>query len=103
MAIVGVYETGLYGGAINASWSFSAQHNFGSPLNLWSRPYLQMVANNADDGYVELWVSQFKDNNGTHNGKWQPGIFANNCTSVTFEMWTTDCVARAVLTTEIFG
>jgi len=103
MAIVGFFETSLYAGTINASYSFSAQQNFGSALNIWSRPYLQQVSNNDDDGSVELWVSQFKDNKGTHNGKWQPGIYANNCTSVTFGMATTDCVARAVLTTEIFG
>jgi len=103
MAIVGFYETDLYAGTINDSYSFSAQHNFGSPVELWSRPYLQSFWANDDDASVELWISQFKDNQGTHNGKFTPGIFAQKCKSVTFAMHTIDCIATAVLTTEIFG
>jgi len=102
MAIVGVLETGLFAGTINTSFSFSAQHNF-SASSIWSRPYLQEVSVNDDDGSVTLSVSQFKDNHGTHNGKFTPGIFADHCTSVTFHMSTTDCIAAAVLTTEFFG
>lgn len=103
MAIVGVFETELYAGAINTSASFSAQHNFGSPLNIWSRPYLQQVSVNDNDGSVVLWISQFVDSTGTHNGNFHPGIFTQKCKSITFAMATTDCIATAILTTEIFG
>ena len=103
MAIVGLWETALYAGTINTSASFSAQHNFATPLDLWSRPYLQEVSVNDDDGSVVLSVSSFVDSTGTHSGPFNPGIFAQQCTSVTFGMSTTDCIATAVLTTEIFG
>lgn len=103
MAIVGVFETELFAGTINTEASFSAQHNFGSPSNIWSRPYLQTVSVNDDDGTVNLWISQFVDNSGTHKGKFHPGIFAQKCKSVTFAMWTADCIATAILTTEFFG
>jgi len=102
MAIVGVIETDLNAGTINTSASFSAQHNFGSS-DIWSRPYLQTFWANDDDASVELWVSKFKDNKGTHSGKFTPGIFAQKCTSVTFAMHTIDCIAVAVLDTEFFG
>jgi len=103
MAIVGFLETGMFFGTINTSASASSQHNFGKPLTVWSRPYVQSFFNNDDDGSVSLGVSQFKDNAGTHNVDFHPGVFAPNCTSVTFLMSTTDCIAEAVLTSEIFG
>jgi hypothetical protein len=103
MAIVGVFETELHAGTINTEASFSAQHNFASPLDIWSRPYLQQVSVNDDDGSVILGISQFVDSSGTHNGSFHPGIFAKKCKSVTFAMATTDCIATAILTTEIFG
>lgn len=104
MAIVGFFENRLHAGTINTSATFTKQHNFAAPgLTLWSRPYLQQVSVNDDDGSVILSVSQFKDGSGTHNGTFQPGIFATKCTSVTFKMKTRDCIATAVLTTEIFG
>ncbi len=102
MAIVGVLETGMFAGTINATFSFSAQHNFG-PSDIWSRPYLQTVQNNDDDGSVSLHISQFIDSNGVHNGNFTPGIFAQKCRSVTFFMTTTDCIARIVMDTEFFG
>jgi hypothetical protein len=102
MAIVGVFETELHAGTINADSTFSAQHNFGAS-SIWSRPYLQQVSVKADDGSVILWVSQFVDNTGTHKGTFAPGIFKKNCTSVTFTMYTNDCIGTAVLTTEFFG
>ena len=75
MAIISVFETDSYAGTINDSYSFSAQHNFGSPLDVWSRPYLQSFWANDDNASVELWVSQFKDNQGTHNGQVQTRYF----------------------------
>lgn len=103
MAIVGFVETGMFFGTINTSASASSQHNFASPLTLWSRPYIQSFFNNSSDGSVSLGVSQFQDNTGSHNVNFHPGVFASNCTSVTFLMSTRDCIAQAVLTTEIFG
>lgn len=104
MPIVGFFETRLSAGTINTTKTFTKQHNFPKPgLTVWSRPYLQDVSVNDDDGSVACSVSQFKDQNGTHNGSFKPGIFAQGCTSVTFRMKTTDCVATAVLTTEIFS
>jgi hypothetical protein len=103
MPIVGFLETELHAGTINTDQSFSAQHNFGSPLTVWSRPYLQQVSVNDDDGSVILWISKFVDKNGSHTGPFHPGVFAEKCTSVTFAMYTNDCIATAVLTSEIFG
>jgi hypothetical protein len=103
MAIVSFFETGMSAGTINTSATFTAQHNFGSGLTVWSRPYLQSVSVNDDDGSAELSVSKFVDNSGTHHGPFQPGIFASKCTSITFRLHTVDCIADAVLTTEIFG
>ena len=102
MAIVGVLETAFYAGTINTDNTFSAQHNFG-PSSIWSRPYLQEVSVNDDDGSVILWVSQYKDNKGSHSGPFTPGIFASSCTQICFGMYTKDCIATAVLTTEFFG
>src|SRR5262249_61891494 len=100
MAIVGFLETQLHAGTINANASFSAQHNFASPLTVWSRPYLQNIS--VDSGTVNLSISQFKDKNGTHNGDFNPGIFAAVCTSITIAIATFDaCIATAIRTTEI--
>jgi hypothetical protein len=113
MAIVGVWETGVHLGTINTSYLFgpdphapatmSLQHNFASPVDLWSRPYLQGVSMNASDGWANVWVAQFVDQKGAHSGSFQPGIFAQKCTSVTFNLFTRDCFANVVCTTEIFG
>jgi hypothetical protein len=103
MPIVSFGETFLSAGTINTTHTFSAQHNFAAPgLTVWSRPYLQDISVNDDNGSVDLRISQFKDKNGTHNGNFK-GIFAEKCTSITFTMKTTNCIATAVLTTEIFG
>jgi hypothetical protein len=104
MPIVGVVETKLHAGTINTSETFTKQHNFAAPgLDVWARPYLQQVSVNDDDGSVTLSVSKFTDNTGTKTGPFTPGIFAEGCTSITFRMATRDCIATAVLTTEIFG
>ncbi|HEX2296876.1 MAG TPA: hypothetical protein VHN37_16405 [Actinomycetota bacterium] len=104
MAIVGVWETKLYAGTIGTTETFTKQHNFAAPgLDVWSRPYLQSLTINDDDASVILSVSKFTDKNGTHTGPFTPGIFGDGCTSVTFKMSTRDCIATAVLTTEIFG
>jgi hypothetical protein len=102
MAIVGFFETFLFFGTINTTAGTSKQINFGAPLTLWSKPSLQSCFNNEDDGSVALGISQFKDNTGTHNVNFD-GIFAPNCNSVTFTMSTTDCIATAILTNQIFG
>jgi hypothetical protein len=103
MAIVGVLETELHAGTINADTTFSAHHNFGAST-IWSRPYLQQVSVNDNDGSVILWINKFVDATGTtHPGPFSPGIFSKNCTAVFFSMYTNDCIATAVLTTEFFG
>jgi hypothetical protein len=103
MSIVGFLETDLHFGTVNTSASTSKQQNFGAPLTVWSRPYLQQVSVNDDDGSVILWVSEYKNNMGAHSGKFVPGIYSEKCTSVTYAMFTRNCIATAVLTTEIFG
>ncbi|MBI3050166.1 MAG: hypothetical protein HYY76_17855 [Acidobacteria bacterium] len=103
MAIVKFHETFLGPfGTINTAGSFSAQHNFKSPVTVWSRPYLQSVFVHDVVGGVDVWVSQYKDQNGTNNVAFS-GVFAKKCTSITFNMYTKDCIAIAVLTSEIFG
>lgn len=62
---------------------------------------MQGASNNADDGTVAVYVSQWKDNKGTHNGLFQPGVYQPNTTSVTFLMMTTDCIGMAALRTDI--
>src|ERR1051325_11347775 len=103
MAIVSFFETHLFAGTINTNASFSAQHNFAAPgLTVWSHPTLQSFSVNDDDGTVDLSISQFKDKNATHSGS-RFAIFAEKCTSITLAMDTTDCIATALLTTNIFG
>ena len=101
MPINSFFETYLYAGTINTSYSFSAQHNFASPgVTVWSHPYLQDVLINDDDGSVELAISKYKDGSGTHNVN-NKGLYTTKCTSITFTMDTTDCIATAILTTYI--
>ena len=100
--IVSFLETNLFFGTINTSDSKSLQQNFANPVTVLSTPYLQTFAVNDDDGSVGLGISQFKDNNGTHNVK-QFAVFATNCTSVTMTMKTTDCIANAILMSWIFA
>lgn len=104
MAIVTVWETAMVTGTINTEHTFTRQHNFPAPgVNLWSRPYLQSINVYDSDAAVKLTISKFVDKDGSHTGSYYPSIFAEGCTSVTFRMWTSDCIATAVLTTEIFG
>jgi hypothetical protein len=83
MSIVGFLETDLHFGTVNTSASTSKQQNFGAPLTVWSRPYLQQVSVNDDDGSVILWVSEYKNNTGAHSGKFVPEIYSEKCTSGT--------------------
>jgi hypothetical protein len=104
MPIVGFVETKLHAGTINTSETFTKEHNFPKTgLTVWARPYLQQVSVNDDDGSVILSISRYADQDGPHSGSWTPGIFVEGCTSITFKMRTRDCVATAVLTSEIFG
>jgi hypothetical protein len=99
MALVSFIQTDLFFGTINDSASSnSLQHNFG-PSTVLSYPELQSVGVNSDNGGVNLTVSQFVDNNGAHNASFHPGIFATNCTSVTCNISTTDCLVNTILTT----
>jgi hypothetical protein len=110
MAIVNFFETGTTLGTINTEATFtpitskSLQHNFPAPgVDVWSRAYLQGVNINASDGDAGLWISQFVNNTGVHNGKFRPGIFSKSCTSVSANMFTRDCIATFIFTSEIFG
>ena len=103
MNVAGFFETELHAGAINTDQSFSEQHNFGASLTVLSRPFLQQVSVNADDGSAILWVSKFVDNTGSHTGPFTPGVFAKKCTSVTFAMYTNDCIATAILSNEFWA
>jgi hypothetical protein len=100
--IVSFLETNLFFGTINTTDSASTQQNFANPVTVLSTPYLQTFAVNDDDGSVGMKVSQFVDNTGTHNVN-MFGVFATKCTSVTFSMKTTDCIANAVLMSWIFA
>jgi len=109
MSIVAFIQTGAFLGTVNVSATFtpavskSLQHNFGSPVTVWSYPALQSVENNDDDGTAAMFVAQFVDNHGAHNGQFQPGIFAQKCTSVSFNLFTVDCIANTICTSQIFG
>ena len=104
MPIVGFYQDALYAGTINTSETFTRQHNFAPPgATVLSTPNLVRVSMNDDDGSASVWISKFTDKDGSHTGSFTAGVFAEGCTSITFKMATTDCVARAVLTTFIWG
>lgn len=105
MAIVSFFENSISIGAINTSASASVTHNFpkAAKLDTWSRPALFKVDVNDDDGGVTVFVSQFVDKTGTHNGPFFPGVVADECTSVTFLMKVSDCIAAGAATTYILG
>jgi len=111
MPIVSFFETGDTLGTVNDQATFtpvtskSLQHNFPAPgVSVWTRAYLQGVNMNSSDGDANLWVAQVVDKAGTRNGKFRPGIFSKGgCTSVTVNMFTRDCIASFVVTSEIFG
>jgi len=107
MAIVGFVETGGTLGTINTEGTFtpatskSLQHNFPAPgVTVWSRIYLQGFS--ADDGTVRLSISQVVPPL-PKPPPFRPGIFQQHCTSVSASMFTEDCVADFIFTSEIFG
>lgn len=104
MAIVSFFENVVSIGAINTSASASVTHSFpkAAKVNAWSRPSLFNVSVNDGDAGVTVFVSQFVDKTGAHNGPFLPGVFAEECTSVTFLMKVSDCIAAAAATTYIF-
>jgi hypothetical protein len=105
MAIVSFFENAISIGAINTSASTSVTHNFpaAAKLDTWSRPTLFKVNVNDDDAGVTVFVSQFVDKTGTHIGPFFPGVIADECTSVTFLMKVSDCIAAGAATTYILG
>jgi hypothetical protein len=105
MAIVSFFENAISIGAIGTTASASVTHNFpkAAKLDTWSRPTLSKVNVNDDEAGVTVFVSQFVDKAGTHNGPFFPGIVADECTSVTFLMKVSDCIAAGAATTYILG
>lgn len=101
MAIVGILANALNIGAINTDASATLVHNFGSS-SIWAHPSLQKVDLNSDEGGASVTVSKFVDASGTHNVSFT-GVFASNCTSVTYRMAVLDCIARALCITEFLG
>jgi hypothetical protein len=104
VAITNFMQTGDWGGAINASSPlYSVMHNFGTKVNVWSYASLQQVDCNDDDAFVDIWVHDWDGasvkNHGAHH---HPGIIVKNCSWVQFAWYARDCLALAVLTTEIF-
>jgi hypothetical protein len=105
VAIVSFFETLIDAGAIGTSTSASVTHTFPKSVKLdtWSRPCLFKVDLNDDDGGVTVFISQFVDKTGTHNGPFFPGVIADECTSVTFLMKVSECIAAGAATTYILG
>ena len=105
MAIVSFFETLISIGAINTSASASVTHNFpkSAKLDVWGRPTLFKVNVNDNDGGVTVFVSGFVDKTGTHVGPFFPGVVADECTSVTFLMKVSDCIAAGAATSYILG
>ena len=105
MAIVSFFENAISIGAINTDASASVTHNFpkAAKVDTWSRPSLFKVNVNDDDAGVTVFISQFVDKNGTHVGPFFPGVIADECTSVTFLMKVSDCIAAGAATTYILG
>lgn len=84
MAFLSAQGSSLSIGAINTDASKSTTHNFPAS-NIYAYPVLQKMFWYDDEGHVETFVSKFVDGAGTHNVDWI-GVFANNCTSVTFRL-----------------
>lgn len=101
MAIVGVLANSVTGGGINTEGTASLTHNFG-PSSVWGHSSLQAVIMNDDDGGATTFVSKFVDATGVNNVSFI-GIFASNCTSITYSVKGNDCIARALCITEFFG
>jgi len=89
------------GGGINVEVSFSTSLSF-PPSNIWGYPSLQVSFNNADDGSVSVFVSQFIDSKGEHNVDFI-GVFASQCTSITYGIIMLDCLALGHCITEFFA
>ncbi|HWK95973.1 MAG TPA: hypothetical protein VNR39_11170 [Pseudolabrys sp.] len=101
MAINGIIETGSHFGTVNTFATFSKTINFSSSTVL-ATPWLQGFSVNDDDGGVGLNVKSFKTSSGTTTGPFAPGVFASNCTSVTFNMSTNDCIVDAIFRVYFF-
>jgi|HubBroStandDraft_2_1064218.scaffolds.fasta_scaffold1635674_2 hypothetical protein len=97
MSIIGIVANGVFaetGGNIVGSQGpgSTLTHHFGSS-SIWAHPALQSFStqsdNESDQPGASVVVSQFKDAAGTHNVN-SIGIFANKCTSVTYQMTAVD-------------
>jgi hypothetical protein len=101
MAIVGVLVNALKGTVINTSWTYHLTHTF-APSSIWGQSVLQYIGETDDESSTSTYVSQFKDASGTHNVNFV-AVFADNCTSVTYDLFVKDAAARAACVTSFFG
>ena len=100
MPVAGVFETSMTLGAINTSASTTTSHNFG-PSSIWSRPLLQRAVGFDHTSDIRPEIIQFVDASGTNNGSFF-GIFASQCTSITFRLRVKETFARVLCTTFFF-
>lgn len=99
MVIVGMIANTFTAGGVNNAGGGSITHNF-APSSVWGTSTLQAVFMNADDGFADTFVSKYVDASGTHKGAFI-GVFAKKCTSITYSLKTTDCIARPLCVTEL--
>jgi hypothetical protein len=103
MAIVGVLANSTHastGGNVVQNFA-TLTHTFG-PSSIWGHPSLQRMHTLDDDASADATVSQFVDASGTHNVS-SIGVFANQCTSITYTIVVRFAGARALCITEFFG
>lgn len=103
MAIVGVFSSDLFIGAINTDASASLSHNFGAS-NIWGYGCLRRTICNDDDGGASVVISKFVDASGTHvPAGGIPILFSPTCKSVTYLLSVNDCIADAICNTQFFA
>jgi hypothetical protein len=80
--------------AINATWSVSHTHNFGSSY-AEGKPLVQNYSENQDQASIDCHVTQYVQSGTTHNGSW-PLVSGANFTSITYYLVVTNAYGLAV-------
>ena len=104
MAIVGVLANEVHqttGGNIVQNFA-TLTHNFG-PSNIWGHPSLQQMHVLDDDAFANATVTQFELNHIAQPPVNVTGLFASQCTSITYTIVVGYASARALCITEFFG